>query len=78
MLPASLHAISSSAMRAQFQTFSSNPVLFFRKLLLHLIEITVIEGFRSNIGATGIGPGENLSSLHHACPVVLQLIRLGW
>jgi hypothetical protein len=43
-----------------------------------MIEITVIEGFRSNIGAIGIGPRENLSSLHHACPIVLQLIRLGW
>jgi hypothetical protein len=78
MLPASLNAISSSAIISQFQTFSSNPVLFFRKLLFHLIEITVIEGFRSNIGATGIGPGENLSSLHHATGIVLQLIRLGW
>jgi len=41
-----------------------------------MIEIIFIEGFRSNIGATGIGLKKNLSNLHHACPIVLQLKRL--
>jgi hypothetical protein len=36
-----------------------------------MIKIIIIEGFWLNIGATGIGPRENLSNLHHACPIVL-------
>jgi hypothetical protein len=41
-----------------------------------MIEIILIEGFQSNIGAPGIGLRKNLPNLHHACPIVLQLIRL--
>jgi len=41
-----------------------------------MIEIIFIEGFRSNIGAMGIALKKNLSNLHHAYPIVLQLIIL--